>query len=501
MPQDYTAIWLCVSTDEQNSADRTSIQTQLERCTAHTTDDIVVAVLRPPNEEGFSRFYSRLDQMIAAYPPYRRLVELIESRAITRVVTLRYDRLWRTAALATQLCALAEEYGVWLYAVEEPYDRETWLSNPWLRMIHSIQPEEAVRKLAADRRRGMIGRAERGLPICSIRPYGYRIVGHGAGRRLEVVPEEAAIVRQMFEWRAAGWGATRIAMELDGRGVPSRDGRGWSSRVVLRMLNNPTYAGYIRSRTWPRRPRAPARGEPVVHMGRGNHEAIISEDLWQTVQQVNERHVREYARRPQGPHLFTGLCRCGFCGGPMAYGKHWHRSTYSLACCRYIRGGGQACCHNGHSERRLRAAVIAWLKQALADPDSWARQIAQVEEPDTKADRLAQLERELASIDRRRQNLLNAIELADPAHDLSAMVARYEALGTRHAQVMAEVAKLKESEGRLEETKRRLLSWAEAADTLDTWSDDDLRACLLQLVGHIVLKKGEPPRIVVSGAA
>jgi len=495
---DRTLIWTCVSQDEQASPNRTSIETQLQTCLAHTAGDVVVAVLQPPDEEGFSRFYSRIDQMCAAYAPYRQMVEAIESRACTKVVAYRYDRLWRTAALATQLTAIAEEADVWLYSCDEPYSRETWMHNPWLRMIHSVQPEEAVRKLASDRRRGLAGRADRGLPVQSTRPYGIRIVGRGKDRELVPVDDERGHLLTLMEWRALGWGASRALRELERRGIRGRDGRPWTRRAIMYIWHNPTYAGYTQVRLWPRRPKTPRRGEPIVHVGKGKHEPLISEELWAAVQRVNESRARDYARGDGEPHLFTGLCRCGYCGQSMTYAAHTGAGRlYGLACGNYIRTGGRACRHNGHSEARLREDVLDWLRQAMDDPEAWARAQEEPGQGDERGRHIEALEREVAGIDARRGNLIEAVETAATGADRSRFLERYDGLGERRAQCEAELQRLRDAGQWVRQARERLVTWQEAAASLDVWPDGELRSRLLQLIDHIVLSREHPPVIIL----
>jgi hypothetical protein len=97
-------------------------------------------------------------------------------------------------------------------------------------------------------------------------PYGYRLVDAGAhpnaaharwGRRLQRLepdPVTARHVRWMFDQRLAGHSASRIAYDLNARGVlcPSsadpgrnrhRSGAGWTLRTVATILANPRYTG------------------------------------------------------------------------------------------------------------------------------------------------------------------------------------------------------------------------------------------------------------------
>lgn len=495
--RDRVALWAVVSSDEQNNPNCTSVQMQLERGRhdAERAGDLVVAVLQPADETGCSRFYDTIEHMCRAYPPYRRLVELITTRAVTKVVALNYSRYWRASTLATQLIALAEQHGVWLYSVEEPYDRAIWQDNAWLQMIHITMPEVQIRKLASDRRNGMQKRAERGLPVCSIAPLGYRMEGRGKDRQLMPDDRKRATIVLLMEWRAAGWGCSRAERESARLGLTGANGQPLSASAIYRIWHNPTYAGYIQSRIWPRRPKTPRRGRPIVVTGRGKHEPLISEELWQKVQRVNASQASDYALAGRPPHLFTGLTRCGVCGTRMRYHRHCDSPLrHSLACTDWQH------CNNGCSVRWLRRSILAWLREALADPDAWLRSQEDADGATEHEQRRAALNAEVASIERKRANLLAAIEDAPTGADRTLFVERYDALNLRHAQCTAELAGLERQDTRTRSIRERLITWGEAADRLDTWPDAELRSCLLQLVDHIVIVRGQPPRIVLASA-
>jgi hypothetical protein len=493
--RDKTAIWAIVSSDEQNDPNCTSVELQIERDRrdAEQSGDIIVAVLQPPKDTGCSRFYDSLEEMMDVYPPYRQLVELIQSRAITKVIAYNYSRYWRARTLGTQLIALAELYDVWLRSVEEPYTREMWMENAWLQTIHLTMPEVQIRQLASDRRRGMQKRAERGLPVGGRSPFGYRMVGNGKDRQL--VPDSAQrdTVRLLMEWRAQGWGSSRAEREAARLGLTGAKGGSLCQESIRTIWHNPIYAGYTRARLWPRRPKSPRRGEPIVAIGRGRHEPLISEELWQRVQQVNESQARDYAPRGDTPHLLTGLLRCGWCGRHMRYHAHSdNKLRYSLTCLNDA-------CKNVCSARKLHRQVLDWLRQALTDPDAWLRQYQQNEGTSQEGQRLAALVGELAGVERKRANLLAAIEEASGAANRRQIVERYDALGEQGERLQTEIAALQQSAARMAVVRERLMAWSELAPRLDTLLDAELRAMLLQLVNRIVVTKGQLPGIALAG--
>lgn len=62
---------------------------------------------------------------------------------------------------------------------------------------------------------------------------------------LRICPAEAEVVRYIFDRYLAGWGAVRIAQQLNRRGIPTKLGKRWQSRGVRRCLENPVYCGIL----------------------------------------------------------------------------------------------------------------------------------------------------------------------------------------------------------------------------------------------------------------
>ena len=81
-----------------------------------------------------------------------------------------------------------------------------------------------------------------------------------------VAPEEAPIVCRIFKDYVRLASPLMIARNLNAEGIPYRNGKPWTAKTIQRILHNPLYIG------------------KVTHKGetfQGEHEALISETLWQ----------------------------------------------------------------------------------------------------------------------------------------------------------------------------------------------------------------------------
>lgn len=154
-------------------------------------------------------------------------------------------------------------------------------------------------------------------------PYGYRKVQRKDGKKkyhtLEPEPEQAAVVKMVFELYAAGTNAHEIARRLNGMGIPSPTGVKWTASSIKPMVTNDHYIGMVH---WNRRKtvKIVENGEVLVTRPRhhdylsypGKHPAIIEQDLWDAVQAIRGKMppVKERARYA---NIFSGLvyCQCG----------------------------------------------------------------------------------------------------------------------------------------------------------------------------------------------
>jgi DNA invertase Pin-like site-specific DNA recombinase len=154
------------------------------------------------------------------------------------------SRLARNLEELLHICKVLKFHGVTLHVVSTGLRSD----SPGFEMCLAFvgwMDEEFVRGIKDKSRRGAIGSIERGFtPGGSC--YGYRNVniedpnkrgihGHNfvTGVYQEIIPEQAEIVRRIFQWYADGWSYARIATQLNVDGVlspqPSRHGliRSW----------------------------------------------------------------------------------------------------------------------------------------------------------------------------------------------------------------------------------------------------------------------------------
>lgn len=190
-------------------------------------------------------------------------------------------------------------------------------------------------------------------------PYGY--VKGTDEKKLPIVDEPAASnVRRIFEMRASGISPKHIAMKFNDENIPiPSDYRTqkfgitpyrfshhlWTCDVVKQILRNPTYLGHlVQLRTTnisyknKKQIKRPDDKKVVVY---NTHEAIISQELWDKVKEVERSVSQGKAQGNQIVHPLSGLMYCVDCGSKMHIG--WNNTRHSRKGPRIYRQANYNC--------------------------------------------------------------------------------------------------------------------------------------------------------------
>jgi hypothetical protein len=204
-------------------------------------------------------------------------------------VVYKIDRLSRSLMDFAKLVDVFDRHGVTFVSVTQSFNTTTSMGRLTLNILLSFAQfereviGERIRdKFAASRKKGMwMG----GSP-----PLGYVV----KDRKLVVNVDEAATVRMIFERFLTVGSATVLARTLAAEGVTTKRGKLINKGYLYKLLNNQVYIG------------------KAVHKGTaypGEHEAIISLDLWDKVHSIVKVSPRARANhtRAQTPALLKGL--------------------------------------------------------------------------------------------------------------------------------------------------------------------------------------------------
>ncbi|WP_245208070.1 recombinase family protein [Sediminibacillus dalangtanensis] len=193
---------------------------------------------------------------------------------------------------------------------------------------------------------GMKQRAEQGYWNGGI------ILGYDSkNKKLVVNEEESKIVKEIFELRSIGKGYKVITNILNGKGLKTKKGKDFSIAGVKAVLHNHVYRGKLvwrKHAEWSTK-RRKGKTDPIIVQG--HHEPIISEELWNKVQAVNEAQKKSFTtnRNFNGNLLLTGLLKCPKCGAGTVMSKAKGRKgdyIYYYMCQAFHTKGKSVCSSN-----------------------------------------------------------------------------------------------------------------------------------------------------------
>ena len=141
--------------------------------------------------------------------------------------------------------------------------------------------------------------------------------------------EQAKIVKLIFRLFLDGMTPYSIAKELTCMGIKTPCGKDvWNQQTIRRMLTNEKYKGDALLQKnftvdFLRKKKKKNEGEVPQYYVEGNHEAIISPQIFDIVQDEIERRKHLSGARYSGVSIFSTKIKCGDCGA--WYGtKVWH---------------------------------------------------------------------------------------------------------------------------------------------------------------------------------
>lgn len=314
--------------------------------------------------------------------------------------------------------------------------------------------QDYIRNLSQKTKRGMASNAEKGLATGS-RLYGYRSSPGGA---VEIVPEQAEVVRRIFRHYADdGMTSRLIADALNRDGVPSATGRAWSASTIQGsrqrangILHTELYTGVkVYGRVEMRKDRATGRRVTICKPADQHrrvqvpHLRIVDQALWDRVQarkRANTKGDAATRRKPaRRPFLLSGLTFCGACGaGYTAQGKN------RLACAGYREKGPSFCTNRRHVNRaEVEARVLTGLRERLLSPDAVTAYVAAYHEAwaemaEQERNRRRPRERRLGEVERAIRRAVDAV--IDGAGDVSALTMRLRELEAEKRDIEATLA-------------------------------------------------------------
>ena len=300
-------------------------------------------------------------------PALKRLLDDVKTGKIDVVCVYKIDRLSRSLRDFLNLLDFFESKDVVFVSVTQEVNTSTSAGRMNLNIVISFAQYE--REIIGERIRDKIAAAKkRGMNTGGFPPMGYE--SDPMTKKYIIVPEEAECVRKIFDTYLKLGSARDTAEELTQAGYCKRirtsrrsgihyGGGRLTPGYVYSMLNNPIYIGCVRhyEKVYP-----------------GEHEAIISKDIWDKTQSLLKMNRPPQCRFPASERItpLKGIVRCGYCNCAMKQTytkKEQSRSYRYLICDADSKRVKHTCPLRRIPEADLEEIVLEDIKLTLSKPD------------------------------------------------------------------------------------------------------------------------------------
>lgn len=223
------AIYCRVSTDSQ-AENGVSLEAQEARLRAYCElKGLEVAeIIREKGISGGKPLHER--------PGGRRLIELIERRAVGHICAFKLDRLFRSAGDCALRINEWVKKGIEVHLLDVNLDTSSAYGRFQLNLLAALS--ELERGLISERTAAVLHHKREQLEPYAPTPYGY----NREGDRLKPVPNEAQTVARILKMRRNGLSYHEIAKRLNQAGVPTKKGGArWYASTIRNICMNPIH--------------------------------------------------------------------------------------------------------------------------------------------------------------------------------------------------------------------------------------------------------------------
>ena len=247
---------------------------------------------------------------------FMRLIKDCTLGRIDRVLVKSVSRFARNSLECLETIRKLKECGVSVVFENDNIDTKTMNSELILYVKSAFAQNEALagsRRVATSYRMKM----ENGTFFTYCAPYGYRL----ADQKLEVVPDEAEVIKRIFSLYLSGTGINAIAGIMNREAVAGKSH--WSATMVKYILTNEKYIGdsmmqkTYTPQTFPLR-NIVNKGELDKYYVENTHAPIISKEDFKAVQDMFKKKA-EVERKEATKRLLSRMIVCEECGWSYKY--------------------------------------------------------------------------------------------------------------------------------------------------------------------------------------
>lgn len=289
---------------------------------------------------------------------FQRMLTDARNGKIDMIITKAISRFARNTVTLLETVRELKSIGVDVYFEEQNIHTQSNEGEMILTFLASFAQEESRSvsenmkwRIKKDFKEGTIW----GNGDC----YGYKLVD----KKLVVVPEQAELVKRIFDMYIEGYGAEKIGKILDDEGVKPMIAKRWGKASIMCVLKNPNYTGdLILQKTYTEdhisKKTKRNDGKLDQYLVENDHEPIISKEIYLRAQEIRNERILYYKleNREIIKYPLSAKIKCAMCGATYMH-KTIHGKCYWI-CSTYNRIGKNACASKQVPENEVNEAVI-----------------------------------------------------------------------------------------------------------------------------------------------
>jgi len=341
-------------------------------------------------ERGFEIHDEYIDDGISGTtfqrPEVQRLLNDAKTGVINTIIVKDLSRFGRNYIEVGQYVDYVfPAFGIRFIAIQDNVDTENRDSGamemmPIMNVFNEWHAANTSKKIRAVRR----SNAKEGIYTAKKASYGYKM-GTDKKRAPVIDEETAPIVKRIFEMYASGMSPRKISEILNLEGIPSpatyaytQSGQKpkpnvvglWTAVTIREMLNKIIYIGHMPQLRWTslsyknhKRFRKDESEWTVVY---NNHEPIISQELWDKVQERKKSVAQGRKTKVGYTHPLSGFLFCADCGNKMKLCTSVSRKgtrSYHFDCGYHLRYGKAYCFSHYIAASALEEIVLGDIRE------------------------------------------------------------------------------------------------------------------------------------------
>ncbi|HSY42287.1 MAG TPA: recombinase family protein [Candidatus Acidoferrum sp.] len=314
-------IWIRVSTEDQAQGDSPEHHEERARAYAKSKGWEVKEVYDLAGQSG---------KAVMQHPEAKRMMKDVERGHISGLVFSKLARLSRNRRELEDFAEFFDKHKADLMSLSEAIDTSTAGGRMFFHLLGVFaqwEREEITERVNAS----VLTRAKLGKSINGSAPYGYK----WKDRKLVVQPEEALVRKKAYELFLQHRRKGVVSKFLNTAGYRTRNGSIWRDTSVLRILDESSAKGVYVFNTMRQTGNWRTEPKPESEWGKAECEPIVSEELWNEVNQIIEEQLKSWKKPGKTPvYLFSGLAHCS-CGAKM-YVRAGSPKYVCRKCCNKI---------------------------------------------------------------------------------------------------------------------------------------------------------------------